>query len=217
MNDYSPISDERSDQSRDSSQFPSDDRVGETYTTAECPQCDRLSLTIVSPPESRRYCDGGGQPLAPTGTDVERPELKPVLRAVFDIPEPGIDICLYVAEHGPTSTDQIASAFDYDQSTATRYLNRLVMIGLLERVQLNRKAGGIINVYRPVPAEEFRRELLAGYYEWAGQTAQLLDELVDRFRERTDSSSRVVADIADRSEFQSVFWEEIRDSTENGA
>jgi predicted transcriptional regulator len=35
---------------------------------------------------------------------------------------------------------------DYDDSTARRYLNKLVEMGLLEKSQLNREAGGFVNV-----------------------------------------------------------------------
>jgi len=107
---------------------------------------------------------------------VKPPDVRQVLLDAFGLPKAGLDICLCVIGEGPLSANEVAETLGYDRSTVTRYLNELVDLGLLRRSELNREAGGIVNVYHSVDLERMRRETLVGFYVWAGEAATLIEE-----------------------------------------
>ena len=146
------------------------------YDLLECPDCDNVVLALGrdDPPMS---CHG--EPMRRV-TDVEMhvepPDVRQVLLQAFGLPKAGLDICLCVIGDGPLSANEVADALGYDRSTVTRYLNKLVDLGLLRRSELNREGGGVVNVYHSVDLERMRRETLIGFYVWAGEAATLIEE-----------------------------------------
>jgi predicted transcriptional regulator len=96
----------------------------------------------------------------------------------------------------------VAETLDYDRSTVSRYLNELVDIGLLEKSQLNRESGGVVNVYHSIDIERMRRETLVGFFVWAGEAASLIEEanLTKEAYLNEDASGSL----------QDVFWEDFR-------
>lgn len=146
------------------------------YDVFECPDCDNVVLALGrdDPPMS---CHG--EPMERV-TDVEMsvkpPDVKEVLLDAFGLPKAGLDICLCVIGEGPLSANEVAESLGYDRSTVTRYLNTLVELGLLQRSELNREQGGVVNVYHSVDLERMRRETLIGFYLWAGEAASLIEE-----------------------------------------
>jgi predicted transcriptional regulator len=130
---------------------------------------------------------------------VEAPDVKQVLLQAFGLPKAGLDICLCVIGEGPLSANEVADTLDYDRSTVTRYLNTLVDLGLLERSELNREGGGVVNVYHSVDLERMRRETLIGFYVWAGEAATLIEEA-------NMTKEEYLAENPDR-ELPDVFWE----------
>ena len=169
------------------------------YGVFECPECDSVVLAIGrdDPPMS---CHG--EPMERV-TDhempVRAPDVRQVLLQAFGLPKAGLDICLCVIGDGPLSANEAAETLGYDRSTITRYLNRLVDLGLLSRSELNREGGGVVNVYHSVDLERMRRETLVGFYVWAGEAAALIEDANvtkrDYLRENPDE------DLPD------VFWE----------
>ncbi|CCQ36017.1 TrmB family transcription regulator [Natronomonas moolapensis 8.8.11] len=145
------------------------------YDLFACSDCDNVVLAIGrdDPPMS---CHG--EPMERI-TDVEMsvkpPDVKEVLLDAFGLPKAGLDICLCVIGEGPLSANEVAESLGYDRSTVTRYLNTLVDLGLLQRSELNREQGGVINVYHSVDLERMRRETLIGFYVWAGEAASLIE------------------------------------------
>jgi predicted transcriptional regulator len=132
--------------------------------------------------------------------DVKQPDLRQVLLDAFGLPKPGLDICLCVIGEGPVSPGDVAERLDYDDSTVRRYLNKLVEMGLLQKSQLNREAGGYVNVYHSIDLAEMRRETLVGFYAWAGEAAALIEAANLTKAEYLDE------DQADG--LQEIFWEE---------
>ena len=49
-------------------------------------------------------------------------------------------------------------------------------LGLLQRSELNREGGGVVNAYHSVDLERMRRETLIGFYVWAGEAATLIED-----------------------------------------
>ncbi|WP_247006091.1 helix-turn-helix domain-containing protein [Halorientalis litorea] len=146
------------------------------YGIYQCNDCENVALTL-------RDCDGGmtchGEPMervTDLAIDVQPPDIKQVLLDAFDLPKPGLDICLCVIGDGPMPPADVADELGYDESTVRRYLNRLVDIGLLQKSQLNREDGGFVNVYHSIDVATMRRETLVGFYAWAGEAAVLIEE-----------------------------------------
>ena len=171
------------------------------YDLFECPDCDNVALVLGrdDPPMSRR-----GKPMERV-TDLEMsvksPDVRQVLLQAFGLPKAGLDICLCVIGEGPLSANEVAETLGYDRSTVTRYLNKLVELGLLRRSELNREEGGVVNVYHSVNLERMRRETLIGFYVWAGEAAALIEDAnltkQDYLEENPDQ------------ELPDVFWESV--------
>jgi predicted transcriptional regulator len=149
---------------------------GRQYGIYQCNDCNNVALTL-------RDCDGGmtchGQPMeevTEVGMDVRPPDIKQVLLDAFGLPKPGLDICLCVIGEGAVPPSDVAEKLGYDETTVRRYLNQLVDIGLLQKSQLNREGGGIVNVYHSIDLDEMRRDTLIGFYAWAGEAAALIEE-----------------------------------------
>jgi predicted transcriptional regulator len=165
----------QSDDERDEVQY---DPNSGRYDIYECTvsDCDNVVLGVGrdNPPLS---CHD--QPMERV-TDIEMsvnpPEVRQVLLDAFGLPKAGLDICLCVIGEGPLSANEVAEQLGYDRSTVTRYLNKLVDLGLLQRSELNREGGGVVKVYHLVDLERMRRETLVGFYVWAGEAAALIEE-----------------------------------------
>jgi predicted transcriptional regulator len=134
---------------------------------------------------------------------VKPPDVRQVLLDAFGLPKTGLDICLCVIGEGPLSASEVAEQLGYDRTTVTRYLNRLVDLGLLRRSELNREEGGVVNVYHSVDLERMRRETLIGFYVWAGEAATLIEEA-------NLTKQEYLEENPDR-DLPDVFWESFSD------
>jgi len=178
------------------------DAGGREYRIFECRECENIALTVRPPDETMR-CHGEAMvEVTEQSIDVEPPDIREVLLDAFGLPKTGLDICLCVIGEGPVSSSEVADVLQYDQSTISRYLNRLVEIGLLEKAQLNREGGGTVNVYHSIDLARMRRETLVGFYAWAGEAASLLEEANVTKEEYLDE------DYSDG--LNEVFWESFR-------
>jgi len=179
------------------------DPASSRYDVFECPDCDNVVLALGrdDPPMS---CHGEPmQRVADCDITVKPPDVRQVLLDAFGLPKAGLDICLCVIGEGPLSANEVAETLGYDRSTVTRYLNKLVDIGLLRRSELNREEGGVVNVYHSVDLERMRRETLIGFYIWAGEAAALIEEANVTKQDYMDENP-------DR-ELPDVFWESFPD------
>ena len=143
------------------------------------------------------------EPVTDPEMDVRRPDVRQVLLQAFGLPKAGLDVCLRVVGDGPLPASDVADSLGYDRSTVTRYLNDLVGLGLLQRAELNREGGGVVNVYHSVDLEQMRRESLIGFFAWAGEAATLIDEA-------NLTKQRYLESNPDR-ELPDVFWDAVPD------
>lgn len=169
------------------------------YGIYECHDCANVVLTM-------QECDGNmvchGEPMqlvTDYAMEVNPPDLTEVLLDAFGLPKSGLDICLCVIGEGPVSAGQVAEKLDYDESTVRTYLSKLVDVGLLQKSQLNREAGGFVNVYHSIDLEEMRTESLVGFYVWAGEAAALI--------EQANLTKEDYLEANEAGELQDVFWE----------
>lgn len=197
------MSETSSDSTADDAEEVRYDPSSSRYDIFECVDCDNVILVLGrdDPPMS---CHG--QPMQRV-TDVEMsvkpPDVRQVLLDAFGLPKAGLDICLCVIGEGPLSANEVAETLGYDRSTITRYLNKLVELGLLRRTQLNREEGGVVNVYHSVDLERMRRETLVGFYVWAGEAASLIEDA-------NLTKKDYLAENPDRT-LPEVFWESFPD------
>jgi predicted transcriptional regulator len=175
------------------------------YDIYECTvsDCDNVVLVVGNDDPPMSCHDQPMERVTEVDMSVKPPDVRQVLLQAFGLPKAGLDICLCVIGEGPLSAKEVAEQLGYDRSTVTRYLNKLVELGLLRRSELNREGGGIVKVYHSVDLERMRRETLIGFYVWAGEAASLIEDAnltkQDYLEENPDQ------DLPD------VFWESFPD------
>jgi predicted transcriptional regulator len=143
------------------------------YDIYECAvsDCDNVVLVVGSDDLPMSCHDRPIERVTELDMSVKPPDVRQVLLQAFGLPKAGLDICLCVIGEGPLSANEVAEQLGYDRSTVTRYLNKLVELGLLRRSELNREGGGVVKVYHSVDLERMCRETLIGFYVWAGEAA----------------------------------------------
>ncbi|MFB6111740.1 MAG: helix-turn-helix domain-containing protein [Halobacteriaceae archaeon] len=173
------------------------------YDIFECPDCDNVVLALGRDEPPMSCHDRPMERVTELDMSVKRPDVKQVLLQAFGLPKAGLDICLCVIGEGPLSANEVAEALGYDRSTVTRYLNKLVELGLLKRSELNREEGGVVNVYHSVDLERMRRETLIGFYVWAGEAAALIED--------ANLTKRDYLEENPNQELPDVFWDAFPD------
>jgi len=173
------------------------------YTILECTHCDNTVLALGRDDRSMTCHGEPMEHVTDPEMDVRRPDVRQVLLQAFGLPKAGLDICLRVIGDGPLPASDVADALGYDRSTVTRYLNDLVDLGLLQRAELNREGGGVVNVYHSVDLDRMRRESLIGFFVWAGEAATLIEEA-------NLTKQRYLEENPDR-ELPDIFWDSFPD------
>lgn len=190
-NSHSPDDTDKQDVQYD----PDDD----SYHILQCTDCDTTVLAIGRDDPPMSCHDEPMEHIHQVNMTVKTPDIREVLFEAFGLPKSGLDICLCVIGDGPLSASEVAAKLDYDRTTVTRYLNKLVDLGLLRRSELNREDGGIINAYHSVDLEQMRRETLTGFYLWAGEAATLI--------ENANTTKQEYFEENPDHELPEVFWE----------
>lgn len=199
------MSDQSTSQSDDESAEVQYDPYSGRYDIYECTvsDCDNVVLVVGNDDPPMSCHDEPMERVTELDMSVKSPDVRQVLLQAFGLPKAGLDICLCVIGEGPLSANEVAEQLGYDRSTVTRYLNKLVELGLLRRSELNREGGGVVKVYHSVDLERMRRETLIGFYVWAGEAASLIEDAnltkKDYLEENPDQ------------ELPDVFWESFLD------
>jgi predicted transcriptional regulator len=199
------MSDRSTAQSDDESDEVQYDPNSGRYDIYECTvsDCDNVVLVVGNDDPPMSCHDEPMERVTELDMSVKPPDVRQVLLQAFGLPKAGLDICLCVIGEGPLSANEVAEQLGYDRSTVTRYLNKLVELGLLRRSELNREGGGVVKVYHSVDLERMRRETLIGFYVWAGEAASLIEDAnltkQDYLEENPDQ------------ELPDVFWESFLD------
>ena len=162
------------------------------YDIFECRDCDNVVLALGRDDTPMSWNGDPMERVTAVEMGVRPPDVRQVLLNAFGLPKAGLDICLCVIGEGPLSANDVADTLGYDRSTITRYLNKLVDIGLLRRSELNREGGGVVKAYHSVDLDRMRHEILVGFMIWAGEAATLIEEAnltkQDYFDENPDQS-----------------------------
>jgi len=155
--------DDESTESADADDVVAYDPASSEYDIYECPDCDNVVLAVGSDDPPMSCHDVPMERVSDVEMSVKSPDVKQVLFQSFGLPKAGLDICLCVIGEGPLSANDVAAELGYDRSTITRYLNKLVDLGLLRRTELNREDGGVVNAYHSVDLDRMRRESKAAW------------------------------------------------------
>lgn len=174
------------------------------YDVYECPDCDNVVLSIGRDEPPMSCHDRPMERVTDIDMTVKSPDVKRVLLQAFGLPKAGLDICLCVIGEGPLSANEVADELGYDRSTVTRYLNKLVELGLLRQSELNREEGGVVKVYHSIDLERMRRETLIGFYIWAGEAAALIED--------ANVTKESYLEGNQEQELPDVFWDTFEDS-----
>ena len=193
------MTEKRSDSTSTDAEAVAYDPDTSRYDLFECPDCDNIVLALGRSDPPMRCHDKPMVRVTDVEMRVKPPDVRQVLLQAFGLPKPGLDISLYVISEGPCSASEVAEELGYERSTITRYLNQLVEIGLLQKSQLNREEGGVVNVYHPVDLERLRRETLVGFYVWAGEAATRIEE--------SNLTQQESLEANEDQELPDVFWE----------
>lgn len=167
---------------------------GSQLTVYSCRHCGSVILD-----ERRRQCCNGDMESIDVDA-VKEPEQRVLLRHVFGISQTGLDICTYVMEHGEATPAEIARALDINRSTATRQLNQLRDLGVMECRKESLTGGGEVQTFSPVSMAEIRQRHRESLLSWVTDAIDLINELDRRkleaaaARERTESSLEAPAD-----------------------
>jgi predicted transcriptional regulator len=199
------MSDRSTTQSDDESDEVQYDPNSGRYDIYECSvsDCDNVVLVVGTDDPPMSCHDQPMERVTEVDMSVKPPDVRQVLLQAFGLPKAGLDICLCVIGEGPLSANEVAEKLGYDRSTVTRYLNKLVELGLLRRAELNREGGGVVKVYHSVDLERMRRETLVGFYVWAGEAASLIEDA-------NLTKQDYLEENPDR-ELPDVFWDEFKD------
>jgi predicted transcriptional regulator len=135
----------------------------------ECPACGNVGLGDGD----IRCCGASMEPVPEGGFD--GPDLEELLRAVFDMSDSELDICLCVMAGGDQTVEELAARTEFERSNVARHLTHLVELGVVERRRRLLKQGGHEYVYAPKPPEAVRRALKERFVGWVGSAADELD------------------------------------------
>lgn len=108
---------------------------------------------------------------------VKEPEQRVLLRHVFGISQTGLNICTYVMQKGKATPAEVARALDVNRTTATRQLNQLRDLGVMECREESLTEGGRVKTFSPVPMAEIRQRHRESLLSWATDAIDLIDEL----------------------------------------
>ena len=180
------------------------DTMPEQFGIYECRSCDNYVLSTAT--ESEMTCCGGTlERVDDEGASVEKPETKPLFRQVFGMTETEMDICLCVIDEGEATANDISEALGVERSVVSRYANHLVKVGFLHKSERNLREGGRVHVYTHASPEEVTRSLTLGFYRWAAEATELIEEFE---REKMEQMAKAGADVKeDEDTGRSVYWE----------
>lgn len=147
------------------------DKGGDGVTAYSCRHCGSVALD-----ERRRQCCG--ETMEQVAVDaVNEPDVRTLAPQVFGISATGLDICLLLMEQEDVTIDDIAATLEVNRTTASRQLNQLQALGIVERREESLEDGGQLHIYTPHSLEEVRQRHREALLGWVADAMTLLDGL----------------------------------------
>ncbi len=110
--------------------------------------------------------------------------LKCTLKCALNISCFEMDVYAELLKHSPISVDELAEILGKDKSTVYKALQNLLERGFVKREYRILRGGGYKYLYKPVPFEEFKREVLRSVNEWVKELTNFLDRLEELDRDK---------------------------------
>lgn len=147
-------------------------------------------------------CGSSPEPASGEEIAVKEPDLVSVLTEAFDVNETALDLCFCVIEQEVATIKQITEHVDLDRSAVSRYVNRLVDVGILEKSARNLDGGGTVHVYTHTDPEVLKERLTAAFLYWAGMGLEQIREVNDEKLEIMEQEESEAEELR-----MKVFWE----------
>ena len=109
--------------------------------------------------------------------------LRCTLKCALDLSCFEMDVYAELLKRSPISVDDLAEILGKDKSTVYKALQNLLEKGFVKREYRILRGGGYKYLYKPVPFDEFRKEMLKNLNEWVKQLVDFLDRLEKLSRE----------------------------------
>ncbi len=103
--------------------------------------------------------------------------LKCTLKCALDMSCFEMDVYVELLKRSPISVDDLAEVLGKDKSTVYKALQNLLEKGFVKREYRILRGGGYKYLYKPVPFEEFRKEMMKSIDSWVKELVNFLDEL----------------------------------------
>lgn len=88
-----------------------------------------------------------------------------------------MDVYAVLLKNNPASVEELAEILQKDRSTVYKSLQNLLEKGLVEREYRILRGGGYKYLYKPIPFEKFKEEILKNIKEWANKLIDALEEI----------------------------------------
>ncbi len=104
-------------------------------------------------------------------------QLKCTLKCALDISCFDMDVYAVLLKNNPASVEELVEILQKDRSTVYKSLQNLLEKGLVEREYRILRGGGYKYLYKPIPFEKFKEEILKNIKEWANKLIDALEEI----------------------------------------
>jgi len=102
--------------------------------------------------------------------------LKCTLKCAFNISCFEMEVYASLLKRPLVSVEELSEILQKDRSTVYKALQNLLDKGLVEREYRILRGGGYKYLYKPIPFEKFREEMIKNINEWARRLIDFLDE-----------------------------------------
>ncbi len=104
-------------------------------------------------------------------------QLRCTLKCAFNISCFEMEVYTSLLKNPSISVEELAEILKKDKSTVYKALQNLMDKGLVEREYRILRGGGYKYLYKPIPFDRFREEMIKNINEWASRLVEFLDEL----------------------------------------
>lgn len=110
--------------------------------------------------------------------------LRCTLKCALDISCLDLEIYVALLKKNPASIEEISAEVGKDKSTVYKSLQKLLEKGLIERDYRILRSGGYRYLYKPIPFNEFKEQILKAIEIWSDKLKESISEIekMDKLR-----------------------------------
>jgi len=99
------------------------------------------------------------------------------LKCAFDLSCLDLEIYVTLLKKNPATIEEISELVGKDKSTVYKSLQKLLERGLIERDYRILRSGGYRYLYKPIPFNEFKEQMLRTVERWSRALMESISEL----------------------------------------